>query len=381
MAWDPQQQDPHKGPWGSRPVRPIRPVGGGGGGPQGGGSGRPPGGGDFDEWLRRGQEQFRRRMGGSGSGDGRSRAVLILGVLAVWLVFGGMYHVDPDELGVETRFGAFQRITEPGLNYHLPWPIEAVQKSKVTRVNSLEIGYRSNGSGAQNFPVPEESLMLTGDENIVNIQFEVQWKIRDIREYLFNVRDSEETVKIAAESAMREVIGKNPIARVLSDGRSNIEFNARNLLQDTLTAYKSGVEIVRLQMLPADPPEEVIEAFRDVQNARADKERLINEAQAYRNDVLPKARGHAERILQEAEGYQRQVVAQAEGEAARFTSVYNEYVMAKDVTRKRIYLETMESIFNGMPKMILSDGVSDKVLPYLPLPEMKSAPKPAEGGQ
>lgn len=294
----------------------------------------------------------------------------------VWLA-SGFYIVEEEEQAVVLRFGEFVRIADPGPNYHIPTPIEKAIKLKVTRVEREEIGFRG-GSGSTNQTrsgknVPEESLMLTGDENIVDINFVVQWKIKNIQDYIFNIVGPRETVKSAAESAMREIVGKTPISDAQTQGRSLVEQSAKTLLQEILDSYGSGIEIVGLQMLKVDPPSEVVDAFRDVQTARADKEREINQADAYRNDIIPRARGDAEKIIQEAEAYKQEVVASSEGQASRFMAVYNEYKKAKDVTRQRIYLETMEDILKGMNKILVDSGKTQGVLPYLPLSDLKQS--------
>ena len=218
-----------------------------------------------------------------------------------------------------------------------------------------------------------ESLMLTGDENIVDVNFEVQWKIRNAADYLFNVENRIETIKSVAESAMREVIGRNSVATVISegDGKLRIEMEVRRIVQSMLDQYKAGIEVTKINMLKAEPPEAVIEAFRDVQRAQTDQERLRNEAETYRNDILPRARGQAAQILQDAEAYREQAIAKAEGEAGRFLAVYKAYAKAKNVTKKRMYLETMEQILRGMDKIIIDPTSANGVVPYLPLPEIQ----------
>ncbi len=298
------------GPWGSGP------RGGGpwGGGPRnnGGGSGprgRSPYPPDFEEWLRRGQDRVRRILPG-GFGTGAGIAIVLIAILVIWLA-SGFYRVLPDEVGIVLRFGAYNRTTQPGLNYHLPSPIETALTPSVTRVNRTEIGYRTadsaNGRGLAIGQIPEEALMLTGDENIVDINFAVFWIIKDAKAYLFNIRDPEMTVKSAAESAMREVIGETPIASALAEGRGKIETATQQLLQQLLNDYGSGIELTEVQLQRVDPPDPVIDAFRDVQRAIADRARLRNEAEAYANDIIPRARGDAVRITQEAEAYRQQV--------------------------------------------------------------------------
>src|SRR5690606_5585168 len=262
-----------------------------------------------------------------------------------------------DEQGVVLRFGEWNRTTPPGLHYALPYPIETVDTPKVTRINRIEIGFRAVGdtvgrpeAGRQ---VPEEALMLTGDENIVDINFSVFWRIADAGDFLFNVRAPETTIKGVAESTMREIIGQTPIALALAEGRGKIEGAVQERMQRTLDDYGAGVSITQVQLLKVDPPQEVIDAFRDVQRARADQERLRNEAEAYRNDIIPRARGDAERLTQEAEAYKQEVVARSQGDAERFESVYAAYAAAKDVTTRRIYLETLEEILRNANKVII----------------------------
>ncbi len=362
--------------------------GGGGGGPWGGGQSpwgrggpQPP---NLEDILRRSQDRFRRFLpGGFRSGPG---IVLVLAViLGIWLV-SGFYRVEPDEQGVVLRFGALNRTTQPGLNYHLPVPIESVLTPKVTRVTPTEIGFRSEqgaGRGGGNREVPEESLMLTGDENIVDVNFTVFWVIRDAAKYLFNIRNSEGTVKAAAESAMREVIGRTPIASALTEGREKIANDTKQLMQEILNSYGSGVEVVDLVLQKTAPPDQVNDAFSDVQSAKIDLNRLVNEAQAYANDVVPKAHGLAAQTVQEAEAYRRKVVQEAEGDADRFSSVYNSYKAATDVTTRRLYIETMESVLKNTNKIILDKSASATgVLPYLPLPGLgNEAPHPSGQAQ
>ncbi|MGH6899813.1 MAG: FtsH protease activity modulator HflK [Geminicoccaceae bacterium] len=352
-----------QGPWGGRP---------------GGGGQQPP---DLEELLRRSQERVKRLFpgggGGGGGGFGSSRRGLVLIpliVLALWLA-SGFYRVLPDEQGVVLRFGEWIKTTQPGLNWHLPSPIESVFTPKVTRVNRVEVGFRGasdQGNGSSSRDVPNESLMLTGDENIVDINFVLLWQIKDAGEFLFNVRDPESTVKAVAESVMREIIGKTPIVEATTEGRGAIELAAREQTQQILDEYGAGVLVTQVQLQKVDPPSEVIDAFRDVQRAQADRERLQNEAEAYANDILPRARGDAERILQEAQAYRQEVVALAEGDAQRFIAVYDEYVKAQDVTTRRIYLETMEEVLRDMNKVVIDGAASSSgVVPYLPLPELE----------
>jgi len=381
------------GPWGTGPR-----GGGSGGGPwgggRGGGNGQGPGGPsgpgprgpqppNLEEILRRSQDRFRRAMPG-GFNTGAGVAIVIVVVLALW-VASGFYRVLPDEVGVVMRFGAYNRTSQPGLGWHLPAPIESVYTPSVTRVNRTEIGYRSNeGRQGSTRQVQEEALMLTGDENIVDINFSVFWVIKDAQRYLFNIRDPEMTVKSAAESAMREVIGETPIAEALAQGRGKIETETLKLLQLLLDEYNAGIAINAVQLQRVDPPDPVIDAFRDVQRAIADQARLRNEADSYRNSVLPQARGDAVRIRQEAEAYRQQVVNGAQGDAARFTQVYQAFKAAKDVTAQRLYLETMEQILKNSKKIIIDKSAEGQggVVPYLALPSLAPAPaaSPATSG-
>jgi membrane protease subunit HflK len=304
---------------------------------------------------------------------GSGFAVAGLVVLVAWLL-SGIYFVQADEQGVVQRFGAFVYTTTPGMHYHLPWPIETAQTPTVTRENQLNIG----STGEQNRDILEESLMLTGDENIVDINFTVFWVIKDAAQFLFNVENPPDqldaTVKQVAESAMREVVGRNQIEPILTENREMIQEEVRGLMQTTLDTYGAGVTVTRVQMQKADPPAQVIDAYRDVQAARTDQERMRNEAEAYANRVIPEARGEAARIIQAAEGYKQQAVAEAEGESQRFIAVYEQFRLAPDVTRRRIYLETMQQILAGMNKVIVDNQGGTGVVPVLPLPSLQAAP-------
>jgi membrane protease subunit HflK len=354
---------------------------GGGGGPWGGGQspwGRPQGP-KVEDIIKRSQDKLRGVLpGGFGSRPG----LIIIGVIAVALWgLSGFYQVQPDELGVVLRFGGVNRIAPPGLRYHIPAPVESVERPKVTRVNRVEVGFRLGDSGRTAQDLPRESLMLTGDENIVDINFTVFWVIKDAKKYLFNIRDPDSTVKAAAESAMREVIGHTEIASALAEGRAKIEIDTQKLLQEILDYYGSGIDITQLQLQKVDPPPPVIEAFRDVQSAKIDFTRFQNEADAYQNDVVPQAQGEAARIVQEAEAYKAQIVNQSQGDAQRFISVYNAYAKAPDVTTRRLYIDTMQTILKNANKIILDRAASSSgVLPYLPLPQIKG-PGPSTPGR
>jgi membrane protease subunit HflK len=380
-------------PWGN-----PRPGGGGGGGPWGtpppppggGGGGRGPGGSpDLDDLIRQAQDWVRRVLP-SGPG-GRATGGRGLGILAV-IVFGlwglsGFYRVQPDEEGVVLRFGAFDRSAGPGLNYHIPWPVESVLKPRVTTENLVFIGFRPTADTVAARPVNardvlEESMMLTGDENIIDIDFVVRWRIRDAGDFLFNTRNPENTIKSAAESVMREMIGRTPIQPALTEARGQIEDQVRAGTQAIMDQYRAGVAITQVQLQKVDPPSAVIEAFRDVQRAAADRDRQRNEAEAYRNDIIPRARGEAERMVQEAQGFRDSQEARARGEAQRFIQVLQAYEQAQDVTIRRLYLETMEEILRRNPKVLVDDRLQGLV-PFLNLtdqPRSPAGPQARPGG-
>jgi membrane protease subunit HflK len=373
MAWSGQGGNggPHS-PWGS--------GGSGKGDPGPWGRGGSP---DIENMLRRGQDRLRRFL--PGGGNRRGIVFAIGAVLLLWAATG-IYKVDPEEVGVVLRFGKLARFTQPGLNYHLPAPIETVLTPAVTRINKLELGYRSGAEQRrQGRAGADESLMLTGDENIIDVNFSVFWQINDPGKYLFDIRDPEGTVKMVAESAMREIIGQLPIRAPLFENRQAIGDSTRKRMQELLDEYGSGISVTQVQLLKADPPDEVIDAFNDVQRAKADQERLRNEAEAYRNDIIPKARGESERIVQEAEAYKEQVTDLAQGEAKRFTSVYQSYKAAPDVTARRLYLDTVEEVLKGAQKVVIDPQARGAVQSYLPLPDLLKpktpAPAQAQGGK
>jgi membrane protease subunit HflK len=294
-------------------------------------------------------------------------SVVVLLSLVGWMATG-IYKVQPDELGLVLQFGKWVRTSDPGLNYHLPYPIETVVLPKVTQVNQVKVG----GNGA--------NQMLTGDENIVEADATVFWKIRDPVDFMFRVYDPEGTVKVAAESAVREVIGRNPIQAALSDRRQEIADQAQQLLQSLLDSYHAGILVTQVQLERVDPPELVIDAFNDVQRARADQERARNEAEAYSNDILPRARGEVERMKQDAEAYKSQEISLARGEAGRFIAVYEAYKQHKDVIAERLYIETMEAVLKNASRVILDasgNGRMADVVPYLPLADGGARSSPA----
>ena len=305
-------------------------------------------------------------------------SLITLGFITLWLA-SGFYKINPDENGIVLYFGKFYSVATPGLNYYAPYPFGELIKKSVTTVNTEEFGYNSNKDSNKKRNLDAESLMLTGDENIVDIEFQVQWQISNIEEFSFNVAEPHLTIRKAAESAMREVIARTPISEALSDGKSKIEQATRELLQNSLNSYKSGVRVVLVQLRRVDPPSQVIDAFRDVQTAKADKEKEINQAQAYSNDIIPRARGAAAQLQEQAEAYKQEVVTNAEGEADRFLAVYKQYVKAKQLTKKRLYLETMEKIYRDTDKVLIDKGVSKAgVTPYFPLNDLtQPKPKPA----
>lgn len=296
--------------------------------------------------------------------------LIILGIALVWLSLG-IYKVDSDENAVVLYFGKYFKTTTPGLNYYIPYPFGKVIKKSVISVNTEEFGFFSDNSRQnRNRNLDAESLMLTGDENIVDVEFQVQWQIADIKNYAFNIAEPNQSIRKSAESAMREIIARTPIAAALSDGKSKIEQEAKVLLQEILDYYGAGIRVVLVQLRRVDPPAQVIDAFRDVQTAKADKEKEINQAQSYSNDIIPRARGTASKMLEDAKAYAQGTIANAEGEAGRFLAVYNQYSKAKQVTKKRIYLETMEKIYRDTGKIILDKNVSQSgLVPYLPIQE------------
>src|SRR5436309_2481141 len=365
------------GPWGSGPKGPW------GSGPQSVGP-RPP---DLEDLLRRGQDRLQQLLPG-GYFSGMGIAIILLVVLVIWGL-SGFFRVQSEELGVVLRFGKHVRTVQPGLNYHLPYPIETVLLPKALRVSTISIGMTLIEDPARRGrtmrDVPEESLMLTGDENIVDVDFTVLWRIKPdgVGKYLFNIQNPEGTVKAVAESGMREVIGRAEVQPTLTGARPLTQAGVQELMQKTLDSYGSGIHVAQVQMQKVDPPAQVIDAFRDVQAARADLERLQNEAQTYANRVVPDARGRAAQIVQIAEGYKRQAVAEAKGQSARSLKVYDEYKKAPDVTRQRINLETMERILGSSEKLVYDGGSSSSqsIVPYLPLSELTPRRAPATSGQ
>lgn len=350
MAWNPQGGG-GQGPWGRGPQTP-----------------QPP---DIEELLRRGQSKLKQIMPG---GFGRSRGfiLIVLAAVAIWLA-SGFYRVQPGVQGVELLFGKFVKVTGPGLNYWPPAPIGQVFKPNVELTNQIAIGFRSaddsRSTGARD--VPQESLMLTGDQNIIDVDFVVQWRIKNAADFLFNIRNPEATVKIAAESAIREVIGQTSLEDALTVKRGEVEAQTKELLQAILDSYGAGVFIVDIKQQKVDPPSDVIDAFNDVQRAKQDQERSVNEANAYRNGIVPRAKGEAAIIIQAALAYKEKVTREAEGEADRFLSVYEAYKTGKEVTIERLYIERMQSVLEKANKVIIDNKGGSGVVPYLPLPELQ----------
>ncbi|HBK07353.1 MAG TPA: FtsH protease activity modulator HflK [Acetobacteraceae bacterium] len=352
------------------------------GGPFGGGN--PP---DLDKLIAQAQGYIRGMLGGgSGGGRGgpgggglfggfansRGLALLALAIVAIW-VGSGFYRVQPDEQGVVLRFGAYAYWTPPGLHWHVPWPVESIELPTVTRINRTEIGYRSvsggnveSGRDAAGRDVLAESLMLTGDENIIDIDVAIFWRINDASAFLFNTANPETLVRAVAESSMREVIGRTPIQPALTQARAQIETDVLRQTQEILDRYKAGVEVTQVQLQKVDPPAAVIESFRDVQRANTDAERMRNEAESYRNDIVPRARGDAARIVAEGQGAKIASVAQANGQAQQFDSVLKAYQAAKDVTLRRMYLDMMQNVLMHGQPLVVDDKLKGLV-PFLPL--------------
>ena len=375
-------------PWNSQGGGSGGPWGGGGGGNGGGGGqgpwGRGPrqtGGGqtppDLDDVIRKGQEALKSFFPSGGGGRGSTRAFVLIGLIAVLVWLGsGFYRVQPGEQGVTMLFGKYVGTTGPGLNYWFPAPVGQVFRPNVEVTNQITVGYRGTGDvnrGSASRDIPQESLMLTGDQNIIDIDFVVQWRIKDAPDYLFHIRDPEQTVKVAAESAMREIVGTTSLQDALTVGRQAVENETRDVLQRVLDEYGAGIFIADLKLQQSDPPKEVIDAFNDVQRARQDRERSQNEAIAYRNDIVPRAKGEAERQIQRANAYKERLIKEAEGEARRFISVYETYRVAKDITAQRIYLESLQEVLKGTDKVLIDEkgGGAGGVVPYLPLPEIR----------
>jgi membrane protease subunit HflK len=350
MPWN---DNAKPGPWGSppppenndtRPNPPRRPSGGGGGG------GRGPNGPDFNAEFSRYARRLRELLGVTPGGGMRPAGAAAIGgvIVAVWAA-SGIYVIQPNEEGVVTTFGAYSRSETPGLRYHLPAPIERVEKVPVTSLNRIDIG------GTTEQDVPQESLMLTGDDNIVSLQFSVTWRVANAPRYLFSTEDPEGSVKAVAESALREVVGRMPLDLIISTGRGQVQIQTAELMQRTLDGWGTGVSVVEVQIRSAQVPAEVLAAYRDVSSAGQDRESAVNEARTYANRVINEAKGDAAKITESADGYREQSVREASGDAARFNSIYNEYRRAPGVTRERLYIETMQRVLARSNKVVV-DG-------------------------
>jgi len=305
--------------------------------------------------------------------DIKFKILPIMGVAIAFWLFTGVYMVGPDEVGVVRTLGEYTRVAQSGLNYHFPYPIEQVNTPAVTEVKRIEIGFRTLRNG-QYRTVEKESLMLTGDENIVDAEMIVQYKIKDPVAYLFNIMAPELTVRQAAEASLRTVVGRNKIDETLTTGKFKIQEETKSQLQAILDIYESGIHVVAVQLQDVSPPKEVIGAFKDVASAKEDKNRMVNQAEGYRNDIIPKARGEAEAMIRDAEGFKQARIKRSEGDAAKFTTILKEYRKAKSITKKRLYLETMEKVLPGIEKIIVPDKNSGNMLNLLNL-------NPGKGGQ
>ena len=345
---DPWNKSPKKSPWEKPP--------------------QPP---NLDEVLNKLQSNLNKFIP-----KGNTNFIVIVIIVLLWLG-SGFFVVEPEEEAAVTRFGSFNRIEGPGWHYHLPFPIEKILKENVTTVRRLEIGFRTieQGPPARYRQVKKESLMLTGDENIVDVQFTVQYKIMKLEDYLFRITEPMETVKDAAESTIREVIGNTLVDDVLTTGKSLIETQAGELLQTILNSYQAGIHIENVKLQDVHPPDSVKEAFKDVASAKEDREKIINEAYGYRNNIIPKARGEAKQIINQSEAYAKETVLIAEGKAQHFISVNEEYRQAKDITRKRILLETMEKILPTVNKVITDPQAGKNLLPFLPIRDFETGRK------
>ncbi|MCB9990556.1 MAG: FtsH protease activity modulator HflK [Rhodospirillales bacterium] len=371
MGWQDQDNDKKKNPWGSRP------RGNGGGGPNGPWGGGPHGEvpPDLEDMLRKAQDNLRQVMPGN-MNPGKAFGLALLAVIALWLA-SGIYIVVPGEHAVEQRFGAWTNTkAEEGMGYHLPWPIETVQKVNVSELRRMEIGFSEmmGRGGAGKRDIPEESLMLTSDANIVDLDMVVLWNIKSAEEFLFQIHDQENTIKKVAESAIREVVGQTRMFPIITQERAEVANRAKEIMAKNLDDYHSGVNISQVLIQEAEVHPDVQDAFQDVQSAKQDAIDAQNRAQAYREDILPKARGEAIKLKQQAQAYKQSVAAKAKGDADRFNAIYEAYKTGEDVTKKRMYLETMEDVLQNAQKIILDgSGQNGGVVPYLPLNELKPA--------
>jgi membrane protease subunit HflK len=375
MPWS--NQSGGGGPWGQR--------GGSGGpwgsGPQGGGGGGPP---DLEDILRRSQDRLRDFIPGGGSMGTKGLVGLFLAAVAIWMATG-FYTVRPNEVGLNLIFGRYIGQSGQGLNYNLPYPIGSVIKPDVTGVNRTEVGYRPGGAQGRSRDMPEESLMLTGDGNIIDIDFDALWRVDPARaqDFAFNLQNPQGTIKAVAESAMREVIGRRDIQAVLTTEQASVANEVQEIMQETLNNYAAGTLVTGIQLLAAVPPPQVREAFYDVNAAQQDAVRVQNEAGAYASRIVPEAHGQAVRAVQQAEAYREQVVAEATGQASRFNQIYEAYRNAPEVIRQRMFLETMERVLGNTDKVLIdqhSQGAQG-VVPFLPLNELQRRPAAQSAGQ
>ncbi len=374
MGWDDSDNDNKKGrrnPWGG--PSPQRPQGGPPRGPSN--NDTPP---DLDQMLKNFQNSMNGILPG-GMGGGKFIALGLGALVALWLA-SGFFIVSPGEQAVVQRFGAWERTrTHEGLGYHLPAPIESVTKVKVNEIRTITIGFVGQagrgGAASTRRDIPEESLMLTSDRNIVDLDLTVQWNIKSAEDFLFRVQDQEATIKKVAESAIREAVGQTQMFSTLTAGRTNVADMARQILQRNLDDYNSGVNITQVLIQSAEVHPDVQAAFQDVQSAKQDAEDVQNQAQAYREDIIPRARGNAIQLVQQAQGYKEAAVARAQGDAARFNSIYESYLSGQDVTKQRMYIETMEDVLKNAQKIIIGDQGKQGVVPYLPLNELNRQTK------
>lgn len=365
--------EPPRGPWGNH-----------GGGNNNGGNGggyRPgsqgPNNSDLDDILRSLQSKFQNTFSG-GPGSNRLIALGIVAVLVLWLA-SGFYFVQSNQHAVVLTFGKYTKTDEqPGLKYRLPWPFQTATIVDVTQERRLQIGFQDEAPRGRNGTIPntsDDSLMLTGDENIIDINFVVLWRINNAKDFLYSLRDPDDTIKLVASSAMREVIGQTKIQSALTEGRTKVQSDTRALMQKILDEYKSGITVNNVQLQKVDPPEAVVDAFNEVQRARQDQERARNQAEAYSNSILPVAKGEASKLIQQAEAYKQEVINRAKGDAARFDAVYQAYKSGPSVTAERMYLETMEDVLKNARTIVVGSNGTN-ILPYLPVHEMNKTGKP-----
>ena len=356
MPWNNQSGGGGGGPWGG---------GGNSGGPWGQGprntgpQGTPP---DLEDIIRRGQDRLKRALPGGGGFSPAVGLLVVVGLVALWL-FQAIYTVQPDEVAVELRFGKpKEELSEPGLHFHL-WPFETVERANIAE-KLLDIGSAQRDRGSS-------GLMLSGDQNIVDVKFSIAYQVEDPKAYLFNVSDPDGMLRQIGESAMREIVGRRPAQDIFRDDRQGIAEDVRTIIQQTLNDYKSGLAVNAISIEDAAPPREVADAFDEVQRAEQDEDRFVEESNQYSNQQLGRARGEAAQVREDAAAYRTRVVQEAEGEAQRFISVYDEYAKAPEVTRRRLFLETMEQVLKGSNKVIIEQGSGTGVVPYLPLPELE----------